>query len=225
MAAEITLNVQFVNAIGYTVHTMNAGNKEEALTLELLQAIDQRSDVTQRNLADRLDVALGLANSYLKRCVRKGLIKVKQVPPNRYLYYLTPMGFTEKSRLTTEYLRNSFNFYRKASESMSWIMRRCESEGRVRLCLAGVSELAEIALIRAREFPVTITAIFDPDCPADTFLGLPVLRDPGQLAAFDACILTSIAQPAAMLQRLMGPLEPARLLIPDLLGLKHEGTQ
>jgi len=214
-----------MNATGYTVHSMNAPNKEESLTLELLQAIDQRSDVTQRNLADRLDVALGLANSYLKRCVRKGLVKVKQVPPNRYLYYLTPMGFTEKSRLTTEYLRRSFNFYREASESMSWIMRRCESEGRARLCLAGVSELAEIALIRAREFPLTIAAVFDPDCAAETYLGVPVLRDPAQLATFDACILTSIAQPAAMLERLGGALEPSRLLIPDLLGLKQGGAQ
>jgi DNA-binding MarR family transcriptional regulator len=204
---------------------MNGANKEESLTLELLQAIDQRSDVTQRNLADRLDVALGLANSYLKRCVRKGLVKVKQVPPNRYLYYLTPKGFTEKSRLTTEYLRHSFNFYRKASDSMSWIMRRCQAEGRTRLCLAGVSELAEVALIRAREFPVTVTAIFDPDCPAETYLGLPVLRDAGQLAAFDACILTSIAQPAAMLERISGSLEPAKLLVPDLLGLKQDGKQ
>jgi len=80
------------------------------LTLELLEAIEARSDVTQRHLADRLGVALGLANSYLKRCARKGLIKVHQAPANRYLYYLTPQGFAEKARLTGEYLTSSLDF-------------------------------------------------------------------------------------------------------------------
>ena len=89
-------------------------DREQALTLELLAAIESRSDVTQRHLAARLDVALGLANSYLRRCVRKGLVKITQAPANRYLYYLTPQGFAEKSRLTAHYLSVSFDFYRHA---------------------------------------------------------------------------------------------------------------
>lgn len=65
-------------------------DREEALTLAILQAIEARSDMTQRHLADGMGVAIGLANSYLKRCVRKGLVKITQAPANRYLYYLTP---------------------------------------------------------------------------------------------------------------------------------------
>ncbi len=42
-------------------------NREEALTLELLSAIGARSDVTQRHLADRLGVALGLYSTGLAR--------------------------------------------------------------------------------------------------------------------------------------------------------------
>ena len=44
----------------------------------------------------------------------KGLVKMSQVPLNRYAYYLTPQGFAEKSRLTAEYLSVSFNFFRRA---------------------------------------------------------------------------------------------------------------
>ena len=83
-----------MNILGYNVQNMNnAGDKEDALTLEILEVIENQSHVTQRHLADRLGVALGLANSYLKRCIRKGLIKVQQAPANRYLYYITPKGF------------------------------------------------------------------------------------------------------------------------------------
>ena len=71
----------------------NPGSKEERLTLELLDAIERRSDVSQRHLARQMGVALGLANSYLRRCAKKGLVKVREAPANRYFYYLTPKGF------------------------------------------------------------------------------------------------------------------------------------
>ena len=85
-------------------------NREESLTLEILQAVEADSDMTQRRLADSMGVALGLANSYLRRCIRKGLVKIKQAPANRYLYYLTPKGFAEKSRLTGDYFAYSLNW-------------------------------------------------------------------------------------------------------------------
>jgi len=94
--------------MGYNVQIMNTKQRKDSLTLEILESIEKQDDLTQRHLANNLGVALGLANSYMKRCVRKGLIKVHQAPANRFLYYLTPKGFAEKSRLTTEYLSSSF---------------------------------------------------------------------------------------------------------------------
>ena len=52
--------------------------------------------MTRRSLARELGIALGLANAYLKRCAKKGLIKIAQAPANRYAYYLTPQGFARK---------------------------------------------------------------------------------------------------------------------------------
>ena len=109
----------------YNVHIMNTNEKQDSLTLSILEEIEKNEDVTQRHLANNLGVALGLANSYLKRCARKGFIKIKQVPANRYLYYLTPKGFTEKSRLSAKYLSTSFDFYRQASESIILLYNEC----------------------------------------------------------------------------------------------------
>ena len=84
------------------------------ITLGILNAVHENERITQRSIAEDLGIALGLANAYLKRCARKGLIKVRQAPANRYAYYLTPQGFAEKSRLTGEYLSDSFHFFRQA---------------------------------------------------------------------------------------------------------------
>ena len=89
-------------------------DNETEITLGVLNAVHENSAVTQRSVAQQLGIALGLTNAYLKRCVKKGLIKVNQIPPNRYAYYLTPKGFSEKTRLTAEYFSSSFVFFRRA---------------------------------------------------------------------------------------------------------------
>src|SRR5690349_9474292 len=87
---------------------------DDRILLGLLESVERDGGQSQRRLASDLGIALGLVNAYLKRCVRKGLVKVSQAPARRYAYYLTPQGFAEKSRLTVEYLSDSFSFFRHA---------------------------------------------------------------------------------------------------------------
>jgi len=124
-------------------------NESGEITLGLLTAVEANSQLTQRSAAKELGVALGLVNAYLKRCIRKGLIKVKQAPANRYAYYVTPKGFAEKSRLTVEYLSVSLAFFRSARSQCSDLFAECVARGHTRIALAGVGELAEIATLCA----------------------------------------------------------------------------
>src|SRR5439155_254637 len=80
--------------------------------LEILTAIGEGRPVTQRALAQRLGVALGLTNLYVKRLARKGCIKVREFPRKpatrkRLHYLLTPKGLAEKTRLTYEHMAYS----------------------------------------------------------------------------------------------------------------------
>ena len=209
-----------MNILVYTVQNMNnIGDKEDALTLEILEVIESQSHVTQRHLADTLGVALGLANSYLKRCIRKGLIKVQQAPANRYLYYITPKGFAEKSRLTARYLSASFNFYRQAGESLSEIYRCCQSNGWDRILFCGISELAEIAAIRAVEHNIHVVGIFDPWSQRDRFLRLQVAHSLSDAQPYDGCMLTAIHDAGDVYNLLLEQVTPDKLLVPSILGL------
>ena len=67
-------------------HPTTATDYEAAITLGLLTAVEDNSRLTQRVAADELGIALGLVNAYLKRCIRKGYVKVTQAPANRYAY-------------------------------------------------------------------------------------------------------------------------------------------
>lgn len=192
-------------------------DREEALTLEILNAIEARSDVTQRHLADRLGVALGLANSYLKRCVRKGLVKITQAPANRYLYYLTPHGFSEKSRLTGQYLSASFDFYRRAGASMERALAECQARGAQRVLFAGVSELAEVAVIRGHDFALEMIGTFDPAVERNRFAGKPVWRHLGDAPAWDVVLVTAYGCAQAVTGVLRAAATPQQIVVPDIV--------
>jgi len=197
---------------------MNTRKREESLTLEILEAIEQRDNVTQRHLADRMGVALGLANSYMKRCVRKGLVKVHQAPANRILYYLTPKGFAEKSRLTAAYLSYSFDFYRKAGNSCNEIMQTAHENGWNKILFCGVSEMAEIASLKMHEHGLTHIATYDPDSELSHFLGQSVLKSIEEIPDIDAGILTSLADTSGVYSKVSTKLGKEKILIPSILG-------
>jgi DNA-binding MarR family transcriptional regulator len=194
--------------------------KDEQVTLELLDAIAQRSDVSQRHLAAKLGIALGLTNSYLKRCAKKGLVKIKEVPANRYLYYLTPKGFAEKSRLTARFLSTSLRFYRQAAESCSELFGICESRGWRRVILCGASDLAEIAYTRSAGHQVHVLGIYDPSFSGGELVSLSVWRDWTRTPAADAYLITGLEDPVTMYAAVAAHAGGGeRVLVPRILGL------
>ena len=199
---------------------MNMKRKEETATLEILQAIENKRDVTQRHLADRLGVALGLANSYLKRSVRKGLVKIQQAPANRYFYYLTPQGFAEKSRLTAQYLSTSFDFYRQASDSLRKVFEKCHENDWNEIVFCGISELAEIASLRVNESGLTHVATYQPDSELEEFLHKPVWHELTTEVEMKVVVLTSLDNSEELYREINQKVEKEKILIPTILGIK-----
>ena len=195
---------------------------ETKITLGVLNAVEANSAVTQRTMASELGIALGLANAYLKRCVRKGLIKVQQVPANRYAYYLTPMGFAEKSRLTADYLAISFNFFRRARSECANAMQQCKAHGWQRVALAGVGDLGEVALLCATDGGIQIIGFIDPDYDKPAFMGLPVVGEPSQLEPFDAILVTDFRNPQTLFDSLIKSVPAERVVSPEMLSISRQ---
>jgi len=197
------------------------GSKDDEVTRELLDAIAQRGDVSQRRLAAKLGIALGLTNSYLKRCARKGYVKVKEVPTNRYLYYLTPKGFAEKSRLTARFLSTSLTFYRESAESCGEQFEVCRRHGWQRLVLCGASDLAEIAFMRAGGYPLTVIGVYDPAFADGEFGTLRTWREWAQTEEAHAYLITDLDDPLKAYWDVCGRVESKeQVLVPRVLGLE-----
>ncbi len=191
-------------------------------TLRILDAVEQDSAQSQRALAGEAEVALGLANAYLKRCVRKGWIKVREAPARRFFYYVTPKGFTEKARLTAEYLSNSFDMFRTARGQCDDLMAQCIEKGYTRIALVGASDFAEIAVLSALNGEVEIVAVVDATSNRPRLAGIPVVRSLAEAEAVDTVIITDIRSPQATYDELSQILPDASILTPPLLRVTRK---
>lgn len=186
--------------------------------LGLLESVERNGYQSQRHLAAELGIALGLVNAYLKRCVKKGLLKVKQAPARGYAYYITPRGLSEKTRLTFEYLSYSFSFFRAAKTDCAALLAEARARGVKRVVLAGVSDLAEIAIICAVDSGVEVVAVVDGSSNLSHFVGFPVVRGYNEVAdRTDGVIVTDFRTTRQTMSAAIGRFGVERVLTPALL--------
>jgi DNA-binding MarR family transcriptional regulator len=198
-------------------------NSEDGLTLGLLRAVASDEQLTQRSAASQLGVALGLVNTYLKRCVKKGYIKVRQAPANRYAYYLTPQGLREKGRLTAEFLTQSLSLFRQANQDYAKLFELCERNGWRRIAFHGLSDLTDVAVLFARNFDLELAGIVDAKAAGASHGDLPLAKSLDALGAVDAHIITDLQNPQPVYDALIAGVAPERVLAPSLLELVRIG--
>lgn len=181
--------------------------------LRLLEAVHEDGRVTQRGLASKLGIALGLANIYLKRMVHKGFIKVVNVQPNRITYLVTPRGIAEKARLTYEFMDYSLHLYGEVRQHLRTALQACAAAGK-RVAICGSGEAAELAYLSLKESGLEPVAVFDGEGRRE-FLGMPVLpiAEHGTVE-FDLIIVATLDGSGRQLQELLDAGVPRDKLFP-----------
>jgi len=172
--------------------------------LRILEEIEKDSSLSQRALARKLNISLGLVNSFIKRLAHKGYFKITTIPRNRVSYILTPKGFAEKTRLSYEFIQYSFRFYKRARAKLKSLLGAMESDQCKRVIFYGASDLAEIAYVSLKETSLQLVGIVDDFKSGETFLGLKIMS-PAVLKEFeyDKIIVTSISSKDAIYENLI----------------------
>ena len=162
-------------------------------TLKLLEEIEENHVQSQRELAKKLNISLGLVNSFIKRLAHKGFFKITTIPKNRVKYILTPEGAVEKTRLAYKYIQHSYKFYKDARHKLRKLFQKLEAEGVSLIVFCGASDFAEIAYISLQETSIEIVAIVDMLKAGEQFLGYFVLDSVYlKSLSFDRILITAI---------------------------------
>jgi len=171
--------------------------------LQLLNEVERDAGVTQRSLATKLGVALGLTNLYLKRLARKGHIKITTIPSHRIKYLLTPRGMAEKSRLTYKYMQHSLSYYREMRQRLKQVLTKLSSAGAKRIVVYGTGELAELAYLTLREMDLTLVGFVD-GARAQAFLSYPLWQVEALSGwAYDAVLIADLTDTKKVQARLL----------------------
>jgi DNA-binding MarR family transcriptional regulator len=150
--------------------------KEDLHILRLMGEIDRDGDHSQRELSQRLDLSLGLVNTFLKRLVSKGYSKVTTLPKNRLKYFLTPEGIARKSKLTVEYLHYSMNFYRDIKLLLLKKYKEMETNKVQSILFWGAGEVAELAYLYLQQTNIQLAGIIDEEEQGKKFFDFKIER-------------------------------------------------
>lgn len=184
------------------------GDEEKVLdtyrSFLLLSEISGDEQLSQREIAKRLGIALGLVNSYLKNLVSKGFVRVSNFPKNRYAYLLTPQGFAEKSRLAYQHLSYFSGLYTVARQDYLALFRALAADGVKGVAFCGIDEVAEIAYLSLKETGMVLELAMDAEPVERRFFDRPVVALPiGLLSGNHRIVITSLKRGEALREELV----------------------
>ena len=205
------MNVQKLNGVGQD-------NQNTLKTLLILDEISKGELTSQRDLSKKLDLALGLVNSYIKNLIAKGYLRVSNISKKNFSYFLTPQGVAEKSRLTYDLLREYNRVFREARGGLKVLFQDLQDRGARRIVFAGADEVAEIAYLSLQDFDLKFAGIVDSDHGGKTFFKHAVLsfEKINELEA-DCVLLSSFVKRDEIYQKLIGagvPPESIKTIFP-----------
>lgn len=107
---------------------ISAGDSPAAL--DIMRKLDENPSMSQRDLAQELDISLGSVNYCLKALIDKGFVKAgnfsRSANKMGYMYLLTPKGLEEKTRLTYAFIKRKQAEYRQLKQEIEALQRELE---------------------------------------------------------------------------------------------------
>jgi DNA-binding MarR family transcriptional regulator len=100
---------------------------EQKIT-DILNILNSTDNPSQREIAKKAGISLGLVNTLLKKCAKKGLIKIERLNSRNIKYILTPAGIKEKTKKTITYVKKSYRAIKEIEVEVLNLAARAEKE-------------------------------------------------------------------------------------------------
>lgn len=139
--------------------------------LKTLLEIKENSSVTQRSLAHRLNISLGLTNAIIKNLIHRGWLKAKKDTGRKLLYIITPEGMANVSRLMYNRFQETLHYYHYTKDLLTAYLMKLYLQGEKTLNICGTGQLAEITYYAGISTPLKLNAIISDDPSKEKFLG------------------------------------------------------
>ena len=143
----------------------------ESKHLETLLEIKDNPSVSQRSLAHKLNISLGLTNAIIKNLIYRGWIKAKKDTGRKLLYLITPQGMANVSRLMYTRFQETLHYYHYTKDLLTAYLMKLYQQGEKTVNIYGTGQLAEITYYAGVSTPLKLNAIITDDPSKKIFLG------------------------------------------------------
>jgi len=140
---------------------------EHQYTHRILEAIASSEHLTQRSLAVKLGIALGLTNLLVRRLVAKGYVRISNMGPRHVKYFLTPAGMRALGRASRISLENTIHLYTETREQIRRSLSAMsasvlpDARGQKPIVFYGAGDVAEIAFIGLQGTDLELVGVVD----------------------------------------------------------------
>jgi DNA-binding MarR family transcriptional regulator len=111
---------------------------------KVIEAISENSNISQRDIAGKSGMSLGLANILINRLIKKGYLKAKKLNARKVSYMVTPKGLKQKARRSYHFMKKNFSVILKLRQIIEDYARKKYTQGNRTFIVTGVGELADI---------------------------------------------------------------------------------
>lgn len=103
---------------------------DEKIT-DILQVLDQEDDPSQREIANQVGFSVGSVNALIKKCAKKGFVKIERINARNIKYILTPKGMKEKTKKTINYIQKSYRAIKKLENKITELAVKHNDESKI----------------------------------------------------------------------------------------------
>lgn len=131
----------------------------------LLEHIEKNTITTQKEMANVIEGAVSMVNTYLDSLESRNYIKREYISQKIVHYHITPEGTKQKNYLQITYIKELMDQYIKGQESVHHFLEAIQEKGFKDILLYGAGEVAEIILdfINTQDVDVNVLGVIDDD--------------------------------------------------------------
>ena len=143
--------------------------------LAILEKLENNGHLTQRDLSKEVGIALGLVNHLLKKMVKKGWIKIKNIDAKKIKYLITPEGAVEKSSLLYKRVESTIHFYLDAKRVIKEKVEHLKGDGVKSVSIYGINHISEVLFIVLKELGLELVCVVDDNMKGEEWFGYTVV--------------------------------------------------
>ncbi len=143
--------------------------------LEILERLEGNCHLTQRDLSREVGIALGLVNHLLKKMVKKGWVKIKNIDSKKIRYLITPEGAREKSGLLYKRVESTIHFYLDAKRVIKEKVEHLKGDGVKSVSIYGINHISEVLFIVLKELGLELTYVVEEEKEGEEWFGYNVI--------------------------------------------------